>query len=79
MSVSPQPLSGMSIDLNNLRRKDRTQKLKDARSEAAKEIEEYKRSKEEEFKAFQGAVRTNLTPLRYYHTNLLHERSARAA
>lgn len=58
MYVSPQPLSEISINLNDLHCKDRTQKLKDARSEAAKEIEEYKKSKEEEFKAFQGAVRT---------------------
>lgn len=39
---------------------DRTQKLKDARSEAAKEIEEIKANKEKEFKAFQQEVRPNL-------------------
>lgn len=37
---------------------DRTQKLKDARSEAAKEIEEIKANKEKEFKAFQQEVRS---------------------
>ena len=36
---------------------DRVQKLKDARSEAAKEIEEYKKAKEQEFKAFEQSVR----------------------
>lgn len=36
---------------------DRVQKLKDARSEASKEIEEYKKAKEDEFKAFESSVR----------------------
>lgn len=35
---------------------DRVQRLKDARSEAEKEIEEYKRMKEEEFQAFEASV-----------------------
>lgn len=35
---------------------DRVQKLKDARSEAAKEIEAYKAKKEEEFKRFKSEV-----------------------
>jgi V-type H+-transporting ATPase subunit G len=35
---------------------DRVQKLKDARSEAAKEIEEYKKQKEAEFNAFEKEV-----------------------
>jgi len=39
---------------------DRVQKLRDARSEASKEIEEYKKAKEEEFKAFQASVRLHL-------------------
>ena len=34
----------------------RVQKLKDARSEAAKEIEQYKDSKEQEFKKFESEV-----------------------
>lgn len=38
---------------------DRIQKLKDARSEAAKEIEEYKASKEAEFKKFEDQVCSN--------------------
>ncbi|KAK0202955.1 H+-ATPase G subunit-domain-containing protein [Desarmillaria ectypa] len=36
-------------------RQYRVQKLKDARSEASKEIEAYKKSKEEEFKAFEAS------------------------
>ena len=36
---------------------DRVQRLKDARSEAAKEIEEYKKAEEQEFKAFEQSVR----------------------
>lgn len=36
---------------------DRVQRLKDARTEASKEIEDYKRSKELEFKAFEDSVR----------------------
>lgn len=35
---------------------DRVQKLKDARSEAAKEIEEYKAKKEAEYKKFENEV-----------------------
>jgi V-type H+-transporting ATPase subunit G len=35
---------------------DRVQKLKDARSEAAKEIEAYKAKKDEEFKKFESDV-----------------------
>lgn len=35
---------------------DRVQKLKDARSEAAKEIEAYKAKKEEEYKKFESDV-----------------------
>ncbi len=35
---------------------DRIQRLKDARAEAQKEIEEYKRTKEQEFNAFQATV-----------------------
>ena len=35
---------------------DRVQKLKDARSEAAKEIEEYKAKKEAEYKNFESEV-----------------------
>lgn len=37
---------------------DRVQKLKDARTEASKEIEEYKKAKETEFKKFEASVRT---------------------
>lgn len=37
--------------------RDRTKRVKDARSEAQKEIEEYRNQKEEEFKAFEKQVR----------------------
>lgn len=36
---------------------DRVQRLKDARAEATKEIEEYKQAKEHEFRAFESSVR----------------------
>jgi hypothetical protein len=36
---------------------DRVQKLKDARTEAGKEIEGYKKAKEQEFKSFESSVR----------------------
>ena len=36
---------------------DRTQKVKDARSEAAKEVAAYKAQKEKDFKQFESAVR----------------------
>lgn len=36
---------------------DRVQKLKDAQAEAAKEIDEYKKTKEQEFRAFEASVR----------------------
>ena len=39
---------------------DRVQKLKDARSEAAKEIEEYKAKKEAEYKKFETEVSTGV-------------------
>jgi V-type H+-transporting ATPase subunit G len=40
---------------------DRVQRLKDARTEALKEIEEYKKAKEAEFKAFEASVRRILS------------------
>jgi V-type H+-transporting ATPase subunit G len=40
---------------------DRTQRLKDAHSEATKEIEAYKAQKEQEFKAYEASVRTILS------------------
>jgi hypothetical protein len=36
---------------------DRTQKVKDAQSEAAKEIKHYRLKKEKEFKEFEAQVR----------------------
>jgi V-type H+-transporting ATPase subunit G len=41
---------------------DRVQKLKDARSEASKEIEDYKKAKEREFRAFEASVRSFTLP-----------------
>ena len=35
---------------------DRTKRIKDARAEAQKEIEEYRKQKEEEFKKFEAEV-----------------------
>jgi len=43
---------------------DRTQKVKDARSEAQKEIEEYKKQKENEFKEFESKVGLSASLLR---------------
>lgn len=40
-----------------LRNQDRTKRLKDAKSEAHKEIEEYRQQKEEEFRKFEAEVR----------------------
>lgn len=48
MSVGPFPCPFPPLD--------RTQKLKDARSEAAKEIEAYKKEKEAEFAKFEQEV-----------------------
>ena len=42
---------------------DRTQRLKDAQSEATKEIEAYKAQKDQEFKAYEASVRTILSML----------------
>jgi len=42
---------------------DRTQRLKDAHSEATKEIEAYKTQKEHEFKAYEASVRVDLINL----------------
>lgn len=41
---------------------DRVQKIKDARTEASKEIEEYKKAKDAEFKAFEASVRSQSSP-----------------
>ena len=40
---------------------DRTKRVKDARSEAQKEIEDYRKQKEEEFKKFETEVRPLLS------------------
>jgi hypothetical protein len=40
---------------------DRTQRVKAARSEAQKEIEDYRKQKEEEFQRFEKEVRTQAT------------------
>jgi hypothetical protein len=44
------------VPLVNVSTSDRVQKLKDARTEALKEIDEYKRAKDAEFKAFEASV-----------------------
>jgi F0F1-type ATP synthase membrane subunit b/b' len=49
--------------------KDRTQKVKDARKEAAKEIEAYKAQKEKEFNQFASEVRLH-TPRQCYPSQL---------
>lgn len=41
---------------------DRLQRLKDARSEASREIEEYRQAKEADFKSFEALVRHSHTP-----------------
>jgi V-type H+-transporting ATPase subunit G len=51
---------------------DRVQQLKDARNEAAKEIEEYRAGKEQEFAAFQSTVSPSiLTCTRFCSTSWL--------
>ena len=62
MSVPLSVASSPRHDANNVRSADRVQKLKDARSEAEKEIEQYKKMKEQEFKAFEDSVRPHLHP-----------------
>lgn len=42
---------------------DRVQKLKEARTQATKEIEEYRKFKEEEFRAFEASVRRATPPV----------------
>lgn len=57
MSVPPQPQDPLQRSLRvTTKFIDRTQKLKDARSEAQKDIDTYRAQKEEEFKAFEGKV-----------------------
>lgn len=50
------PLVSPKVDVSA---PDRVQRLKDARTEALKEIEEYKKAKEAEFKAFEASVSTH--------------------
>ena len=52
MLVSNVPLNQTSIDLVL----DRTKRVKDARAEAQKEIDEYKKRKEDEFRKFEAEV-----------------------
>jgi len=42
--------------LHNLIAPDRTKRVKDAKSEAQKEIEEYRKQKEDEFKSYENDV-----------------------
>lgn len=41
---------------------DRSKRVKDAKTEAQKEIEEYRKKKEDEFKEFEKKVRTDNPP-----------------
>ncbi len=51
---------------------DRTKRVKDARSEAQKEIEEYRAKKEAEFKKLESEVcRPRTVPVLSHHTNVL--------
>jgi len=50
---------------------DRTQKLKDARSEASKEIEQLKSNKEKEFNDFQKEVSSYASHRLFQHTAIL--------
>ena len=43
---------------------DRVQKLKDARAEASKEVEDYKKQKEKDYKAFESKVNVTFPPVR---------------
>ena len=43
---------------------DRVQKLKDARAEASKEVEDYKKQKEKDYKAFESKVSVTFPPVR---------------
>lgn len=45
------------FELNTSCSPDRVQKLKDARTQATKEIEEYRKQKEQQFKSFEASVR----------------------
>lgn len=45
---------------------DRTKRVKDARSEAQKEIEEYRKEKEEEFQKFEKEVGRHIPPTGAY-------------
>ena len=59
MSVPPQPQDPLHYSLRATAKFiDRTQKHKDARSEAQKDIDAYRAQKEEDFKAFEGKVDT---------------------
>ena len=61
MSVPPQLQDPLHYSLRvTAKFIDRTQKLKDARSEAQKDIDTYRAQKEEEFKAFEGKVDYNM-------------------
>ena len=56
---------------------DRVQKLKDARSEAAKEIEEYKAKKEAEYKKFESEV-CHPRPIQSHHRAVYQRTGAHA-
>lgn len=62
-----EPTAIFNPDRPGYRLTDRTQKLKDARSEAQKDIEAYKSQKDKDFKTFEGTVSSGLTSCRVPH------------
>ena len=65
-------LASIPLDLTTIPLSDRTQKLKDANSEAEKEINEYRSLKEEEFKKFEQSVRHTQPACHANHSIMLN-------
>lgn len=57
-SATSRPILTYTLPLSLSFRSDRVQKLKDARSEAAKEIEAYKVQKQKDYEAYEAEVNT---------------------
>ena len=58
-SIEPRPGTAENTEHSTDDGIDRTKRIKEARDEAKKEIEAYKKQKEEEFKKFEAEVRTH--------------------
>jgi hypothetical protein len=74
INILQQPLSSTDFFIllwGSISNIDRSQKLKDARGEAAKEIESLKSKREEEFKEFEQQVRPTIPPLPLCMSHLL--------